>query len=96
MQKCKIKSVKSLGLQPTYNVTMKSEQHNYAIFGDSKDKFIISRNSHAVGYTYISSRMLWLKAHLPKQFFASMFTHTKASSSKDYWHNRKWRTNRWL
>lgn len=40
--------------------------------------------SHAVGYTYISSRMLWLKAHLPKQFFASMFTHTKASGPKDY------------
>jgi DNA polymerase III alpha subunit len=40
--------------------------------------------SHAVGYTYISSRMLWLKAHLPKRFFASMFTHTKASGPKDY------------
>ena len=40
--------------------------------------------SHGVGYTYISSRMLWLKCHLPKQFFASMLTHTKASGSKDY------------
>jgi DNA polymerase III alpha subunit len=40
--------------------------------------------SHAVGYTYISSRMLWLKAHLPLQFFASMFTHTKASGPSDY------------
>lgn len=40
--------------------------------------------SHAVGYTYISARMLWLKAHLPNHFFASMFTHTKASGPKDY------------
>ncbi len=40
--------------------------------------------SHAVGYTYISSRMLWLKAHLTDHFFASMFTHTKASGPKDY------------
>jgi DNA polymerase III alpha subunit len=40
--------------------------------------------SHAVGYCYISSRMLWLKCHLPKQFFASMLTHTKTSSQKDY------------
>src|SRR5581483_105148 len=40
--------------------------------------------SHAVGYTYLSSRMLWLKVHLPVPFYASMFTHTKASGPKDY------------
>lgn len=40
--------------------------------------------SHAVAYTYLSSRMLWLKANLPNHFIASMFTHTKASGPKDY------------
>lgn len=28
--------------------------------------------SHAVAYTYVSSRLLWLKAHYPLEFFASI------------------------
>lgn len=35
--------------------------------------------SHAVAYTYISSRLLWLKAHYPLEFFAS----TLACETKD-------------
>lgn len=29
--------------------------------------------SHATAYTYISSRLLWLKAHYPLEFFAAIF-----------------------
>jgi len=30
--------------------------------------------SHACAYTYISSRLLWLKAHYPLEFFAAIFS----------------------
>jgi DNA polymerase III alpha subunit len=72
MQKCKIKSIKSLGKQKTYNLTMRSNQHNYAIYDQNKYKFIISANSHAVAYTYISFMLLVLKAHYPLEFFTAI------------------------
>lgn len=40
--------------------------------------------SHAVAYTYISSRMLWLKCHYPKEFYAAVFTEVKAAGPEDY------------
>jgi len=35
MKKCKVKSVKLIGKQMTYNVTMKGDQHNYKIISSS-------------------------------------------------------------
>ena len=81
MQKCKIKSIKSLGKQKTYKLTMKSNQHNYAIYHQNKDKFIISANSHAVAYTYISFMLLILKAHYPLEFYTAIL-HFKESEDK--------------
>jgi DNA polymerase III subunit alpha len=40
--------------------------------------------SHAVAYAYISSRMLYLKAHHPYEFYASVFTCVKATGPDDY------------
>jgi len=40
--------------------------------------------SHAVAYTYISSRMLYLKAHYPKEFYAAVFTEVKTAGPDDY------------
>jgi DNA polymerase III alpha subunit len=71
MKSCRVKSFKSLGIQKTFNLTMESEQHNYAIYGLSEGKFIISRNSHATAYSYISARQLYLKSHYPLEFFVS-------------------------
>lgn len=72
MQKCKVKSVRSLGRQKTYGLTMKSGQHNYALFDPQYHKAVISRNSHACAYTYISARQLWLKAHYPLEFYTAV------------------------
>ena len=86
MKKCKIISVKSLGKQDTFNLTMKADQHNYAVSG-SQDigKFIISRNSHAVAYTYISSWLLYLKAHYPPEFYAAILScETLSEKIKEY------------
>lgn len=70
MKKCKIISINKIGVRPTFNVTMKSEQHNYAIISSGKKMY--SRNSHAIGYaineTYITG---FLKAHYPIEFMAS-------------------------
>lgn len=45
---------------------------------------LIVHNSHAVAYTYISSRMLYLKVHHPKEFYASVFTCMKVAGPEDY------------
>lgn len=71
MQKSKIKSVKSLGAKPVFDLTMKADQHNYLLYDASKSKAVISGNSHAVAYTHTSSRLLYLKAHYPLEFFCS-------------------------
>lgn len=72
MKSCEIKSIKLRGIEPTYNLSMESEQHNYAVCGHKKNKkFLISKNSHAVAYTYISSRLLYLKSHFPLEFFVT-------------------------
>lgn len=68
---CRVKSSKSLGIQKTYNLTMESKQHNYAVFGLFEGKFIISRNSHSVAYSYISARQLYLKVHYPLEFYTA-------------------------
>jgi len=41
--------------------------------------------SHAVAYTYISMRLIWLKAHYPHEFYASMLScETLSEKIKDY------------
>ena len=71
MKTCKIESIKHKGKEATYNLSMESEQHNYALYDKNQSDFLISKNSHAVAYTYISARLLYLKAHFPLEFFVS-------------------------
>ena len=55
MKKLKIKSVKKIGKRKTYNLTMKSYQHNYAIYSaDNDDNFVFSANSHSAPKTMAS------------------------------------------
>ena len=68
-----IKSIKSLGIKPTYNVTMKSDQHNYKIcVPDSKG--VISANSHSVCYSYIAYVTAYLKTYFTLEFFAALMS----------------------
>lgn len=85
MLKLKVKSVKSLGVQKTYSLTMKSEQHNYFLYDPKNLKSVVSRNSHAYAYAYISARELWLKAHYPIEYFAALLTCKKETEKiKEY------------
>jgi len=74
MKKCKIKSVKKIGTQMTYNVTMKSDQHNYAIYDKRTGGSVISLNSHSAAYAFIAYQMTWLKAYHPVEFMCNLLT----------------------
>lgn len=62
-----IVSIKQVGKEDTYDLTVKNN-HNY--FAND----ILVHNSHAVAYCYISSRLLWLKAHYPLEFFTAVLS----------------------
>ncbi len=83
MQKCKIKSVKYLGKRKTYNLTMKSDQHNYVIYDRFTKNNIISKNSHASCYGYNSYTTAYLKANYPDEFISSLLDVTINISSGD-------------
>lgn len=85
-KKCKIKSCKYVEKQKTYSLTMKSEQHNYVVCGEDNKyltcKYLISRNSHAVAYTYITSRQLVQKAHYPLEFYTASLRSLKTADDR--------------
>jgi len=67
LKKCKVVSVKKVRKEKTYNLTMASSQHNYAIY-DKKDdnKYVISKNS--CSYAYTSYVTAYLKANYTDEF----------------------------
>ena len=73
MRKCKIISIKRLGVMPSCNVTMKSRQHNYAI--TNKDGLVVyTKNSHSCAYAYESFKTAYLKANFFNEFMAARLT----------------------
>lgn len=74
MLKCKISSIRGIGVRPTCNVTMKSDSHNYAIFDPSINCRIYTRNSHACSYAYESFKTAYLKAHYRLEFMSARLT----------------------
>lgn len=83
MQKCKIKSIRSLGYQMTYNVTMKSEQHNYKIFDSEKNISIITANSHSAAYAFIAYQTAWLKHYYPIEFMCALLSSEIQNNDKN-------------
>lgn len=68
MKKCKIISTKLIGREKTYNLTMKSKQHNYAVYdANDNNHFVISKNSCC--YAYLSYITAYLKANYTDEFF---------------------------
>lgn len=84
MKKCKIKSIKSLSKKMTYNLTMKSAQHNYAVYDSpNKDEFVISRNSHSLAYAATSYCMAYLKANYTAEFLVCSLNVTNEQKKHD-------------
>jgi len=74
MKKCKIKSVKSIGKQKTYNVTMKSRQHNYSIYDEKTGCSVVSLNSHSAAYAFLAYQTAYLKVYYPLEFMCCLLT----------------------
>jgi len=83
MKKCKIKSIKSLGKQKSYSLTMKSDQHNYFIYDPQNNIQIPTMNSHSVSYGLISYQTAWLKVHYPLEFMCNLLTAEIANNDKN-------------
>jgi len=77
MKKSKILSIKGLGKKKTFNIEMKSKQHNYLI-KNNKNNNIVSKNSTAYGY--IAYQTAWLKTYYPTEFICATLT---VQSQKD-------------
>jgi len=82
MLKCRIKSIKSIGKQMTYNVTMKGDQHNYKVVSDS-GVGVYSRNSHSAGYALTAFQTAWLKYYYPLEFMCNLLTSEINNSDKN-------------
>lgn len=78
----KIAKIKSLGFQQTYNLEMKSKHHNYVATRQNGQP--IHANSHAYAYGVVAYRSLWLKAHYPTEFWASILTFCHPDKATKY------------
>lgn len=84
MKKCKVKYAKFFWeKQKTYNLTMKSKQHNYAIYDKNTNLNVITKNSHAACYGFTSYLTAYLKANYPDEFMCSLLNVTINSSIAD-------------
>ena len=72
-KKCKIISIKKIGREKTYNVTMKGDQHNYKIV-DKNGIGFFTKNSHSAAYSYIAYQTGWLKIYFPLEFMCNLLT----------------------
>jgi len=80
IKECKILSIKKIGKKQTYNIEMKSNQHNYAVYGNEQDSFLISKNSTAYGA--ICYQTAFLKTYYPEEFMCALLT-DKANTSEE-------------
>lgn len=62
MLSSKIKSVKYIGKQETFDITINSNNHVYYANG------IATSNSHSYGYAKIGYQTAWVKAHFPEEY----------------------------
>lgn len=68
---------KNLGVNEEYVNNLWQQIESFAEYGFNK--------SHAYAYTYISARLLWLKAHYPLEFYAAiLMCETDTDKFKEY------------
>ena len=79
MKKCSILSCKSIGVSKTYNVTMKSDQHNYKIV-DNNGNGVYTKNSHSAAYGLVSFQCAFLKYYYTLEYMSSLLTSELGSS----------------
>lgn len=63
----KITSVKPKGKKQVYSLSMRSEPHNYALANG-----LVSKNSHAISYAFISYWTAYFKKNYPAEYMAAL------------------------
>lgn len=63
----RIVRVRSVGKRRMCDLEVANPTHNFLL-----PNGVVTSNSHAYAYTYISSRLLWLKAHYPLEFYTAV------------------------
>ncbi len=80
MQNMAINSCVFLGKEMAYNVTMKSDQHNYAI--NNKGFSVYGLNSHSAAYSLLAYQTSWLKIYYPLEFMCHLLTSELGNDDK--------------
>lgn len=76
----KVVRVVSVGKQRMYDLEVSNPTHNFLL-----PNGIVTSNSHAYAYSYISARLLCLKAHYPLEFYtATLMCEGDTEKMKDY------------
>ena len=65
MQVTRVKSFKKIGIRSTLDFEVKSKYHNFYADG------LVTSNSHAISYGYVTAYTAWLKCKYPLQFFTA-------------------------
>lgn len=72
----KIKSIKSVGIRDSVDITVDSKEHLFYANG------ICTSNSHAVAYTMFSAYELFFKTHYPLEFYCVVINQVDRSKEK--------------
>lgn len=76
----KIVRVVPVGKRQMYDLEVASSTHNFCL-----PNGVVTSNSHAVAYGFISARLLWLKTHYPLEFYtAILMCEDEDEKLKDY------------
>lgn len=68
----KIQSVRYVGNQQTYNIRMRSRQHNYLTSPDVGQP--VHKNSHSCAYILVAYWCAWLKTHFAPEWWAAVMS----------------------
>lgn len=76
----KVLRIMPVGKRQCYDLEVAVNTHNFIL-----PNGVVTSNSHSYAYTYISARLLWLKAHYPLEFYAAiLMCETDTDKIKDY------------
>ena len=76
----KVLRIMPVGRRQCYDLEVACSTHNFIL-----PNGVVTSNSHAYAYAYISSRLLWLKAHYPLEFYtAILMCENDTDKFKDY------------
>jgi len=76
MQVERIICVKKIGMMPTRDIEVASENHRFLADG------VVVSNSHAMSYSAVTAVELWLKYHYPIEFITALLNNTSLSKKK--------------